>query len=102
MELFGIDFESQIVSISCDGCSVMTRLGKNIAPEQQLCQAHGIHLAVKEVMYAKEKKANQLTEGQDERNSDEDIEDDVDATAVDENDNEVRNDGPDFVVEIAS
>jgi hypothetical protein len=43
---FGIDFDSQIVGISSDGCSVMERLGKNILPEQQLCQAHGIQLAV--------------------------------------------------------
>jgi hypothetical protein len=86
---FGIDFESEIVNISCDGCSVMTRLGKNIIPEQQLCLAHGIHLAVKAVMYVNENEAPIATL----QPEDSDAEDDVEHSD-DENDNEAENGTP--------
>ena len=43
---FGIDLNKHIVATVNDGASVMVKYGKLIEAEQQLCYAHGIHLAV--------------------------------------------------------
>ncbi|UYV63827.1 hypothetical protein LAZ67_2005760 [Cordylochernes scorpioides] len=52
---FGIDFETDIVCVTTDGCAMMVKLGHIIGPLQQLCYAHGLHLAVMDVLYAKKK-----------------------------------------------
>ncbi|UYV70874.1 hypothetical protein LAZ67_8000935 [Cordylochernes scorpioides] len=44
---FGIDFETDIVCVTTDGCAMMVKLVQIIGPLQQLCYAHGLHLAVK-------------------------------------------------------
>ncbi|UYV60502.1 hypothetical protein LAZ67_1001339 [Cordylochernes scorpioides] len=43
---FGIDFKTYIVCVTTDGCPMMVKLGHIIGPLQQLCYAHGLHLAV--------------------------------------------------------
>ena len=44
---YGIKLFPDVVSISCDGCSLMVRLGKNLKKiNQQLCLAHAIHLGM--------------------------------------------------------
>lgn len=48
---FGLTLTDDIVSICTDGASVMKKVGKLIKPEQQLCYAHGCHLAVHDVLY---------------------------------------------------
>ncbi|UYV61306.1 hypothetical protein LAZ67_1004295 [Cordylochernes scorpioides] len=48
---FGIDFETDIVCVTTDGCAMMVKLGHIIGPLQQLCYAHGLHLAVMDVLY---------------------------------------------------
>ncbi|UYV74402.1 hypothetical protein LAZ67_11003411 [Cordylochernes scorpioides] len=53
---FGIDFETDIVCVTTDGCAMMVKLGHIIGPLQQLCYAHGLHLAVMDVLYAKKKR----------------------------------------------
>ncbi|UYV73977.1 hypothetical protein LAZ67_11001680 [Cordylochernes scorpioides] len=52
---FGIDFETDIVCVTTDGCAMMVKLGHIIGPLQQLCYAHGLHLAMMDVLYAKKK-----------------------------------------------
>ncbi|UYV70780.1 hypothetical protein LAZ67_8000576 [Cordylochernes scorpioides] len=52
---FGIDFETDIVCVTTDGCAMMVKLGHIIGPLQQLCYAHGLHLAVMDVLYDKKK-----------------------------------------------
>ncbi|UYV69331.1 hypothetical protein LAZ67_6003260 [Cordylochernes scorpioides] len=52
---FGIDFETDIVCVTTDGCAMMVKLGHIIGPLQQLCYAYGLHLAVMDVLYAKKK-----------------------------------------------
>lgn len=47
---FGVDIKN-IVSITTDGAAVMKKVGKLININQQLCLAHGIHLAVTKVLY---------------------------------------------------
>jgi hypothetical protein len=47
---FGLKLESDIVCICTDGARVMTKVGELISAEQQLCYAHGIHLAVTDVL----------------------------------------------------
>ena len=55
---FSIDFDSQIVSIVTDGCSQMTKLGRIVNVDQQLCHAHGANLAVQDTFYKQEKNNN--------------------------------------------
>jgi hypothetical protein len=51
LSAFGLSLSDDIVCIVTDGASVMTKVGKLIKPAQQLCHAHGIQLAVLEVLY---------------------------------------------------
>ena len=48
---FGLSLSNDIVCIVTDGASVMTKVGKLIAAQQQLCYAHGVQLAVLDVLY---------------------------------------------------
>lgn len=47
---FKLDFDD-IVSVTTDGASMMVKLGKMIKPYHQLCFAHGLQLAVVDVLY---------------------------------------------------
>ena len=51
LDEFGIDLDSGVVAATTDGASVMVKYGKSILPIHQLCLAHGIHLAVCDVLY---------------------------------------------------
>lgn len=51
LAMFGLSLETDIVCIVTDGASVMTKVGKSISPEHQLCYAHGMQLAVLDVLY---------------------------------------------------
>jgi hypothetical protein len=53
LSAFGLSLKDDIVAICTDGASVMTKVGKLITSEQQLCYAHGIQLAVIDVLYRK-------------------------------------------------
>jgi hypothetical protein len=55
----------QVVAVVTDGASVMCKFGKLIPPDHFLCQSHGIHLAVCDVLYT-------TTSSQDGNSSDED------------------------------
>jgi hypothetical protein len=48
---FGLSLSKDIVAICTDGASVMCKVGRLIEAEQQLCYAHGIQLAVLDVLY---------------------------------------------------
>ena len=50
---FGLDLEKHVVACVTDGASVMVKFGKIIDWDHQLCYAHGIHLAVCDVLYHK-------------------------------------------------
>ena len=50
---FGIDQNKHIVATVNGGASVMVKYGRLIEAEQQLCYAHGIHLAVCDFLYSK-------------------------------------------------
>ena len=53
---FGINEERHIVGIVTDGAAVMKKMGKSFKAFQQLCHAHGIHLAVCDLLYEKPRK----------------------------------------------
>jgi len=65
----GLSLSRDIVCVTTDGASVMTKVGKLIPCYQQLCFAHGIQLAVLQVLY---KKKN-AEESRAERQAQEDI-----------------------------
>lgn len=49
----GLSIDRHIVCMSTDGASVMRKMGRLLPIEQQLCLAHGIQLAVIDVLYDK-------------------------------------------------
>ncbi|KAI6658967.1 hypothetical protein LOD99_14643 [Oopsacas minuta] len=51
---FGIEFETDVISITTDGCSMMKKLGKIIPTSQQLCYAHGLQDVIQDVIYQKQ------------------------------------------------
>jgi hypothetical protein len=51
---FGLSLSKDIVAICTDGASVMFKVGRLLETEQKLCYAHGIQLAVLEVLYKNE------------------------------------------------
>ena len=51
LEDFGLDAKTDLVSGSTDGASVMKKAGRVLPFLHFLCQNHGIHLAVLEVLY---------------------------------------------------
>lgn len=68
LKSFGLNLDTDIVGVCTDGASVMCKVGKLISTEHQLCLAHGVHLAVHDVLY--KRKRNSITvvgsgEGQD-------------------------------------
>ena len=50
---FGLDLEKHVVTCETYGASVLVKFGKIIDCDHQLCYAHGIHLAVCDVLYRK-------------------------------------------------
>lgn len=70
---FNLNMESHIVCIMTDGCATMTKIGKLCPTLQQLCYAHGIQLAVIDVLYKKDKeKAAKDTDCESDSDSDDD------------------------------
>jgi hypothetical protein len=51
LEVYGLSLDADIVCIVTDGASVMKKVGKIISAEQQLCYAHGVQVAVLDVLY---------------------------------------------------
>jgi len=51
LSAFGLSLKDEIVAICTDGASIMNKVGTLIDAEQQLCYAHGIQLAVLDVLY---------------------------------------------------
>ena len=78
---FGIKLETDIAGVSNDGCSVMMKLGTLIMNIQVLCQSHGGHLAVTDVLYRK-KGDDEMDSGFD--SGEEDDNDDVESEAEEE------------------
>lgn len=46
--------ETDIVAITKDGAKVMVKMGRQLPFTHQLCIAHGLHLAVMDVLYSKD------------------------------------------------
>ena len=40
LESFDVDIDKDVIGISCDGCSLMVKLGENLDIDQQLCFSH--------------------------------------------------------------
>ena len=51
LAMFGLSLQHDIVAICTDGASVMKKVGQLVTAKQQLCYAHGISLAVLDVIY---------------------------------------------------
>lgn len=45
-----------IASVTTDGARVMKKMGREIGPDHQICFAHGLHLAVCDLLYKKKPK----------------------------------------------
>lgn len=53
---YGLELKRDIISITTDAATVMTCLGKMVGTNQQLCYAHGLHLAVTDNLFKKKRK----------------------------------------------
>lgn len=53
LEEFAVSLEKHVVACVTDGAAVMVKFGRLIECDHQLCYAHGIHLAVCDVLYKK-------------------------------------------------
>ena len=53
---FGLNLNKHIVCCTTDGASVMMKFGRAISSEHQHCNAHLLHLAICDVLYAKSSK----------------------------------------------
>lgn len=73
LQKFGISFSSDVFCLSTDGAAVMKKLGRISEKQQQLCIAHGIHLAVLEVIYQNDSPLVTAEEEQPEEDSGEDV-----------------------------
>lgn len=51
LAMFGLSMDKHIIASTTDGASMMKKIGRITKPEHQLCLAHGIHLAVTDVLY---------------------------------------------------
>lgn len=83
---YELSLDKDIVCITTDGAKVMVKVGKLIKPDQQLCYAHGIQLAVVDVIYKQQISSNEEISMQNEtvgERVDENVEDDIEN---DEND----------------
>lgn len=58
LENFNISFEKDIVASTCDGAPMMIKYGRESPAIYQLCFNHGIHLAVCDTLYKKNKYLN--------------------------------------------
>lgn len=58
LQSFSINLESDVIAMTTDGASVMVKIGRLVPCFQQLCFAHGIQLAVVDVIYKKWKDQN--------------------------------------------
>ena len=56
VEEFGLNFHEDIIASSTDGAAVMVKFGKESLLLHFTCLAHGIHLAVTDLLYKKPKK----------------------------------------------
>ena len=52
LDEFNVSLEKHVGCVT-DGAGVMVKFGKSIPCDYQLCYAHGIHLAVCDVLYGK-------------------------------------------------
>jgi hypothetical protein len=68
---FGLDLTKHIVATVTDGAAVMRKMGELMDVEHQICNAHGLHLAVIDVLY-KKKSAFSMEESASEESDEED------------------------------
>ena len=90
---FGLSLTDDIVCICTDGASVMVKVGKLIAAEQHLCYAHGVQLAVLDVLYRRRSQVCASATATASASSA--AKEDVSATATEEADNSDADDNDD-------
>ena len=100
---FGLSLEHDVVAICTDGASVMKKVGTLIPAEQQLCYAHGIQLAVLDVLYKRSAKSRpasgqEVEKLEDSQSGTESSDDEDDEDSVEF---EVINDAEDLITELS-
>lgn len=57
---YGLELNEDIIHYTTDGCNTMLKIGNELKPiVQQLCLAHGLHLAVIDSLYVKKSKKSE-------------------------------------------
>lgn len=103
---YNLSLDDDIICLASDGASVMCALGRKTNTFHQLCLAHGIQLAVIDVLYKKNKAIPEVSVIPDPESEDSDKTDtDTDETNTDQgsdNDDELDRAGFDVTIEYAS
>ena len=81
---FGLNIKTDVICCTSDAASVMVKFGKLMECEHQLCYAHGVHLAVCDVLYRKKPNSALLHELEDKVSND----DNSDSDECEEMDND--------------
>jgi len=78
LKSFNLNIKDDIIGITTDGASMMVKVGKLMPCYQQLCYAHGVQLAVIDVLYKKNLQQESSEETQIQFYMSDDEDDDVD------------------------
>ena len=95
---YGLDFEKDFVGLGSDGAPLMLKSGRLLGAKKgklihMICLAHGLHLAVCDILY--KKKATEEDAGDDD--DDDDTIDEPVESSDDEDDDENENQGKNYV-----
>merc|ERR1711974_470504 len=75
LKFFGLNLQSHIVSIKRDRASFMMKLGRISGVIHQVCHAHGVHLAVTDMLYKRRVQSEAESEdSSDNESQEEDVE----------------------------
>lgn len=95
---FNLNMNDDIISVTTDGPNVMKKVGRIIPCLQQFCYAHGLQLAVIDVLYKQREENEELEVGgdggaMDTIENEETVESDSNSEELDDEDEDDENDG---------
>jgi hypothetical protein len=77
LDMYGLTLENDIICIITDGASVMTKMGRLSPTYHQLCFAHGVQLAVLDILYKRQVNSSSSETQSMENNSDSEDDDEL-------------------------
>lgn len=92
LKLFGVSPEEDVIATTTDGANICKKYGRELKVVHQLCHDHGIHLAIRRVIYkkvdedvVKKRKARRFPQRNEYENDDSEYESDEEPVEDDDN-----------------